>query len=133
MHAQAPLTFRTPIKGVHNVSTALAMGVTCVLALQATLFPQYHELDFQLYLSCMAAYLLFSACHIMWLIWQRWFGRTLRLPFSPGGPLPPLEGAPVPVPVGPRVPVLRRRDAKELPKRTPQTREYHRSDRYIQK
>jgi hypothetical protein len=117
MQAEAPLTFRTPITDPFTIASLFMYGFTAAFGLHATVFPEYKDVDFSLYLCCLGAFVLYSVCHIGWLWWLRLFPRRRTCPTPPSRPGTPPEGASVPVPVRPQPPVLHKSEAKELPLR----------------
>lgn len=116
MQTEAPLTFRTPIKDPFTIASLFLYGFTAAFGLHATVFPEYKDVDFSLYLCCLGAFVLYSVCHIGWLWWLRLFPRRRAYPAPPSGSATPPEGAPVPVPIRPSPPVLYKAEAKELPR-----------------
>jgi len=111
---QSPLTFGTPIKDPLDVASVLALGLTAAFALSATLLPQCKETYFLLFLQVMAAFVLFSICHLVRL---KFFSAKASRRLPPGaGPGFPLAGALKPVPVHPRPPKLSAAEAQAIPR-----------------
>lgn len=106
---------RSPDQHPVTLAGYVNIGVASALGIHATLWPQFRELDFALYLASIASFVSFS---VSYLVWVRCFSR--RKPVRPSsssadGPTPPPVDATEPVPVGPRSPVLQRGEAKALP------------------
>lgn len=116
MAPRIPPAVRTFLHDPFAVARLILYGLVGLLALHATVLPQHKETDFVLFLFSLGAFVVFSAAYIGWL----WFHRTTRSagPGPASGPGIPPEGAPIPVPVGPRTPVLVKGEAKDRP-RTP--------------
>lgn len=106
---------RSPDSHPVTLSGYVTIGAASALGVHATLWPQFRDIDFALYLASIASFVIFS---ISYLVWVRCFrrGRPVhRSSSSPDGPTPPTVDAAEPVPVGPRSPVMRRGEAKALP------------------
>ncbi len=114
MDTPTSLLARFRAKDPIDLAGFLSIGVTCVIALHALIWPQFRDLDFALYLGCLAAFVSFS---IGYLVWFRFFrkGAIRRGPDSPEGPNPPAVDAPLPVPTGPRPRGMCWGEAKALP------------------
>jgi len=106
---------RSPDQHPVTLAGYVNIGVASALAIHATLWPQFREIDFALYLASIASFVIFS---ISYLVWVRCIRRSNPAHSSPGfpdGPTPPTVDATEPVPVGPRSPVMRWGEAKAQP------------------